>query len=202
MLSARLRMMLEDVQGEDTSGQAVQEVEHVFYGKIADANQLMELAKQPYVEKHLQEQSQCQIVPAGADKPSTLRIRRVNGEKCVLTRKTFIPGQAGMQEETVECGAELFEFLSRSFGEGMAKMRYTIKPEAWPKPIELDCFVDANGHPTGYAKFDFEVTTQEETPPPLPLTLTDLKHVNPYTSTDADRALLREFMKAQTFKTI
>lgn len=201
-LNASLAMILEDLSGEDVSGKAEQEVEHVFYGKIADANQLAELAKQPYVKKVLQEQSQCKILIKGSDNPPTLRVRRLNRENCVLTRKTFVPGQVGMQEESKECGEELYEFLSRAFGEGMAKMRYTIQPEGWPKKLELDCFVDAQGKPTGYAKFDFEVTSQEETPPPLPLTLTDLKHLNPYTATDAERALLGQFMQMQTFKTV
>lgn len=194
------RIVTESLENEDASGKKSQEVEHVFYGKISDPQQLAELAKQPWVTKVLQEQTQCQIQPKGADQPSTLRYRRINRESCVCTRKTFVPGQPGMSEETIECPIEQYEFFGHAFGEGMAKMRYVIKPDGWPKKLELDVFLDGNGNALGYAKFDYEVESAEETPPPLPITLTDLKHVNPFNSTDADRALLREFMQSMTFK--
>lgn len=195
-----VRMVLEDVLGEDVSGKAQKEVEHVFYGKISDPKQLDELSKQPFVTKHLQEQSQCTIPGRGQERGDTLRVRRVNRDKSVLTRKAFVPGQPGMDEKTLEVGEGLFEFLSSAFGECVAKMRYTIKPEGYDHPLELDVFLNAQGLPTGYAKFDYEVTSPEDTPPPLPLNLTDLKHVNPYRSTDEERAHLREFMQSQSYR--
>lgn len=201
-LNARLAMVLESLENEDATGNATQEVEHVFYGKIADANQLAELAKQPYVTKFLQEQSQCKIlIKSAADNPPTLRVRRINGESCVLTRKVFIPGQAGMKEETKECSESLYEFLAQTFGEAMTKMRYVIQPEG-QKKLELDVFLDRHGNATSYAKFDYEVESADEPCPQLPLTLVDLRHVDPYKGSDVDRAALREFMQMQTYKTM
>jgi CYTH domain-containing protein len=192
-------IVLESLENEDMG--AVKEIEHVFYGKISDANQLAELAKQPFVTKVLQEQSQGKVVTGGAGEGTTLRVRRINRESCVMTTKVFVPGKAGMDEETKEINGPLFDFMARVFGQGMAKMRYIIAPEGQPK-LELDVFLDAHGNALGYAKFDFTVTTQEEAPPPLPLTLTDLKHLNPFNCTDVDRAALREFMNQMTFKTV
>lgn len=198
----RLRMVLEDIMGEDTSGKPQQEVEHVFYGRIADPKQLDALSKQPYVTKHLQEQYQM-VLDTNRNNPAvrtTLRVRRVNKEGCVLTRKTRTDQMEGMLETSIEVSGEVFEFLGAAFGTGVAKMRYTIKPESYARPLELDVFLDAHGHPTGYAKFDYEVESQEQTPPPLPITLLDLRHYNPYTGTDAERSQLREFMQMQSFR--
>lgn len=201
-LNVRLAMMLESLDNEDASGKATQEVEHVFYGKIADANQLAELAKQPYVTKFLQEQSQCKIlIKSMADNPPTLRVRRINGESCVITRKVFVPGQAGMMEDTKECGEALYDFLAQTFGEAMTKMRYVIQPEG-QKKLELDVFLDRHGSALGFAKIDFEVESADEACPPLPLTLTELKHVDPYKGSDVDRAALRDFMQMMTYKTV
>lgn len=192
-------IMMESLENEDMG--AVKEIEHVFYGKISDANQLNELAQQPFVTKVLQEQSQGKVVTGGAGEGATLRVRRINRESCVMTKKVFVPGQAGMDEETAEINEGLYDFMARTFGQGLAKMRYIIAPEGQPK-LELDVFLDAHGNALGYAKFDFTVTTQEEAVPPLPLTLTDLKHLNPFNCTDVDRAALRDFMNQMTFKTV
>jgi CYTH domain-containing protein len=194
-------MALEDILGEDTSGKAEQEIEHVFYGRIADPKQLDQLAGQPFVVKLLQEQSQGCLMPSGAgQRGPTIRVRRLNRQGVVMTTKKFVEGQAGMDETNLEATNEIYDMISKAIGTGIAKMRYTIKPDEYPKKLELDVFLDANGHPTGYAKFDYEVTSADETPPPLPLILTDLKHVNPFNASDADLALLREFMQNQSFQ--
>lgn len=196
-----VRMILEDVLGEDVSGKEVEEVEHVFYGKIADANQLVELAKQPYVTKHLQEQAQT-VLDIGSNNDGVrkvLRVRRVNRTECVMTRKIRTANDVGPKEASKEITPEDYEFMAATIGTAMAKMRYTIQPEGWERPLELDVFLDAHGHPlNGYAKFDYEVTSEDQTPPPLPITLVDLVHLNPYKATDADAAQLREFMQMCT----
>ena len=197
-----IRMILEDVLGEDTSGKAQQEVEHVFYGKIADPKQLDALSKQPYVTKHLQEQFQVKLDLGAnnADVRTVLRVRRVNREGCVITRKTRAGNMAGNLEQTKEIDNDLFEFMAAAIGTGMAKMRYTIKPEGWERALELDVFVDAQGHPNGYAKFDYEVGSAEDQVPPLPVTLTSLVHLNPFNATEAEAAQLRQFMQMQSFQ--
>lgn len=193
-------MFLEDVLGESTSGQAEQEVEHVFYGKIADGNQLIELAKQPYVTKILQEQFQVKLdLGKMSDKMGkTVRVRRVNKEKTVLSSKTWVEGQDGVTESPpVEVGDDIYNFFQHLAGEGIYKLRYVIQPQDWPRKLELDVFLDANYQPTGYAKFDFEVGSEQERPPSLPVTLTDLKHFNPFRATDGDRAMMKQFMESQ-----
>jgi len=202
-LNPRLHsIMMESLENEDASGQATQEVEHVFYGKISDANQLAELAKQPFVTKVLQEQSQGKLVTGtDASQAVTLRVRRLNRKDCVMTRKQFVEGQAGMAEVTREINEGLYDFMAECFGQGMAKMRYIIAPEG-QKKLEFDVFLDAHGNTLGYAKFDFEVTSPDDVVPALPITLTELKHLNPYNCTDVDRAALREFMNQMTFKTV
>lgn len=202
MRRLRTIMALESIMGEDTSGKPQKEVEHVFYGRIADPKQLDALSKQPYVTKHLQEQYQM-VLDTDRNNPAvrtTLRVRRVNKEGCVLTRKTRTDQMEGMLETSIEVSNEVFDFMAAAFGTGVAKMRYTIKPESYALPLELDVFVDAHGHPTGYAKYDYETESQEQNPPPLPITLLDLRHYNPYTGTEAERAQLREFMQMQSFR--
>lgn len=197
-----VRMVLEDVMGEDTSGKTTKEVEHVFYGKISDAKQLAELAKQPYVTKALQEQFQTKL-DIDRNNPSvytTLRVRRVNREGCVMTRKTRTDQMEGMLEQTIEISNDVFDFMSHTIGTGIAKMRYTIQPEGWARKLELDVFLDAHGHPNGYAKFDYEVEAEDEQVPPLPVTLTNLIHFNPFKAVDAEAAQLKEFMQMQSFR--
>lgn len=201
-VNRRIRMVLEEINGEDTSGKSQDEIEHVFYGKIADPKQLDELSKQPYVTKILQEQFQCKLEQgdATAGGYTVLRVRRVNREGCVMTRKIFTPGEAGVDENTREINSSLFDFMAETIGVGVAKMRYTIKPDSYPKKLELDVFLDSAGHPTGYAKYDYEVSSQEETPPSLPLTLVNLVHLNPFNCTEQDAAHLKQFMMQQSFR--
>lgn len=196
-------MFLEDVLGESTSGQAEQEVEHVFYGKIADPQQLIDLAKQPFVTKILQEQFQVKLdLGKMSDKMGkTVRVRRVNREKTVLSSKTWIEGKDGVLEsKPVEVGDDIFDFFQHLAGEGLLKLRYVIKPDEWPRKLELDVFLDIKGNPTGYAKFDFEVGSEQDRPPALPITLTELKHFNPFRATDGDRAQMKMFMEAQSVR--
>lgn len=204
MSTRRFRQMfaLEDVLGEVTDGKDIPEVEHVFYGRITDGRALAELAKQPYVTKMLQQQYQFKLDLGGnnADIKTTIRARKVNKDGFVLTRKTFVKGVVGVREKTIEVNEDVFQFIMHAAGEGLIKMRYTIKPDGWERALELDVFLDAQGKPTGYAKYDFEVP--EDQPnfpvPSLPVTLLDLKHLNPFQATDEDAALLKAFMVAQS----
>lgn len=194
-----LFMALEDVMGEDTSGRQEQEVEHVFYGRIADAQALANLAKQPYVEKCLQQQFQARLDLGGNNQEvsTNLRVRKINTDKFVITRKVRTPDQVGNGEVTHEINEQLFNFLRETIGEGIYKMRYTIKPDSFNgKKLELDVFLDAQGHPlNGYAKYDFEVITRQEPLPPLPVPLLDMKHLNPFTCTAEEAAQLKAWMK-------
>lgn len=198
----RFITVLEDILGEDTSGKEMKEVEHVFYGKILDANALAELAKQPYVTKILQEQFQVKL-DLGKNEGllrTIIRARRVNGGEVALTRKTYIKGETGPKESTIEVGAEVFDFLRSAAGEGLYKMRYTIQPEGWDRKLELDVFLDAAYHPTGYAKYDYEVPEDgKDLPlPPLPVALKELRHLNPFTATAEDAEQLRSFMASMS----
>lgn len=194
-----LFMALEDVAGEDTSGQQEQEVEHVFYGRIADPKALAALANQPYVEKCLQQQFQAKLDLGdnNSESSTVLRVRKVNKDKFVITRKVRSPDQKGNAEVTHEINEELFNFLRETIGQGIYKMRYTIAPDSFNgKKLELDVFLDAQGHPlNGYAKYDFEVKSADEPMPPLPVPLLDMKHLNPFTCTDDEAGMLKAWMR-------
>ncbi len=194
-----LFMALEDVAGEDTSGRQEQEVEHVFYGRIADPKALAALANQPYVEKCLQQQFQAKLDLGGNNSESSvvLRVRKVNKDQFVITRKTRTPDQKGNAEVTHEINEGLFNFLRESIGEGIYKMRYTIAPDSFNgKKLELDVFLDAQGAPlNGYAKYDYEVKSEQESLPPLPVPLLDMKHLDPFRCSDADAEQLKAWMK-------
>lgn len=201
-MSRRVIFTLEDVLGEATDGTAAPEVEHVFYGQINEigAKTLAELAKQPFCTRILQEQYQVKLdLGKNNDKIRTsLRVRKVNGDSFVLTRKVYVVGDEGCEETSLEIDENLFNFFRDTAGRGLIKMRYSIKPEGYTQALELDVFLDAQGHPTGYAKYDFEVSSEDTPVPPLPVTLFNLRHLNPYRATADDAQLLRAFMESQS----
>lgn len=198
-----LSMALLDVTGE-VVGSVEEEVEHVWYGMIPQDGQLGELVKQAFVTRHLQEQ--CQGVLAfDRDQPkvrTVLRVRRVNREKSVLTRKTRTDDMPGCLEKSTEILDSEFKFYTEVFGTGIAKMRHTIDVMAFEGKLELDIFLDKHGHPTGAAKYDWEVKKSAKGAPlpPLPITLINQVYFDPFNPTDEGIANLRNFMQAQSFR--
>lgn len=198
-----LSMALLDVTGE-VVGKVEEEVEHVWYGMLPQDGQLGELTKQAFVTHHLQEQCQGVLAyePGQPHNRTVLRARRVNREKAVLTSKVRIDGQPGVQEESTEILDSEFQFYTRVFGSGIAKMRYTIDVMAFPGKLELDVFLDKHGHPTGAAKYDWEVKKSAAGAPlpPLPITLINQTYFDPFNPTDEGIAALRAFMGSQNFR--
>lgn len=202
-VSLGFSMAMLGVEGE-TVGKPEDEIEHVWYGKLPLDGQLGELAKQSFVSHHLQEQCQC-VLAFDRDSPdirTVLRARRVNRVQSVLTRKTRTNGMKGCLEESIEILDPEFAFYQKVIGTGIAKMRYTIKPLGTFGKLELDVFVDKFGHlpDYAYAKYDYEVKTENDPLPPLPITLLEQVHFNPFTATDEEIAALRNFMQKQSFR--
>ena len=202
-VSLAATIALLDVEGE-VVGKTEEEVEHVFYGDLPADGQLGALAQQAFVKHMLQEQAQGTLA-FNRDMPkvnTTLRVRRVNREKSVLTRKTYTDGMVGVLEKSVEISDDAFTFFTEVFGTGIAKMRYEIEVPGFKKPLQLDVFVNKMGHPTLKAKYDYEVpANQPDAPiPPLPITLNNMTHFNPFNHTDEDRMKLRAWMQSQGFR--
>lgn len=193
-------MALLDVQGE-VVGKAEKEIEHVWYGRLPQDSQLADLSKQSFVTRHLQEQASGAMAfnPNTPNISTMIRVRRVDRAKSVITRKTRVNGVAGNVEKSLEINDEQFEFWCEVFGSGINKMRYTISPVGFAGKLELDVFLDKFGHPTGLAKYDYEVKDQSTPLPPIPITLLEQVYFDPFNPTDESVAALRSFMKAQSF---
>ena len=195
-----------DVEGE-VVGKVEKEIEHVFFGMLP-VEHLLDLQKQPFVTKALQEQATMKVA-FDRDRPevvTTLRVRRVNREKAVMTAKQRTDQMEGCFERSIEISDEVFDFFSKICGTMIMKMRFTIKPASYAKKLELDVFLDKSGHlPTSgtvAAKYDYEVLEASEVPPALPIPLLNMVHFNPFKVNENPESVgqLRAFMQQQGFR--
>lgn len=185
-LSAVIRASLES---QPADGQARVERELVFYGKMVDVEQL---GKADSFET--QEQWEMRVEPGSKGRyGGCARVRKINGDKYILTTKTFLHGDDGCQEVEIEVSKDMFEQYKRLATSGMVKTRYFFKIDdqhTW----EVDCYAKDDGTFEPWVKIDLELSGDIEVPN-FPIELTNVVYGQPGKRTPEENKLLDLLMK-------
>lgn len=160
------RLFLQSAIGNEAfvDGQKRRELEYTFYGRLEDFSALDGASK-------VEEQDQFHI-PLDSDHIG-MRIRRINGSKCVLTVKARREGAKGKEEVETEISEDTFLLLKESAASGFKKKRYYFPIEGSDLVWEIDVFEDLSGGRHSWVKLDMEVPEEETQLPPLPFALAE-----------------------------
>lgn len=139
----------ESVSLEALDGNAVQEIEYMFFGKLEDFSQLERADK-------IERQEQWEVrTPLGG-----VRVRRCEAEgevTYILTSKVKREGEKGKEEVETEVTADMFEHFKLHASTGMRKDRHCFNVPDSELVWELDVFYSASGDPVPWVKIDLEV---------------------------------------------
>lgn len=146
------------------------EIEHVFYGKIIDFNEL----KNADQKKHQEQWTIKSESIEGSISSGLIRVRKEVDDSGVkryeITSKVKINEQGDMVEATTEIDHNhfvCFKFLAQS---GMVKDRFIFNTEDGLK-WEVDVFIDPQGNYYPWCKIDIEVKDRSQPMPQLPIRL-------------------------------
>jgi CYTH domain-containing protein len=159
---------------EEANGVPIKEIEHVFYAKIVDLEQLKRAAS-----KERQEQWELRIpkTPKNAGTGS-VRIRKTVKEgaepEFVLTTKVKLGEKDGKLELAIpsnEDNFNQFRFLSEV---GMIKDRFAFPVENSELVWEIDVYLDPEGKYYPWCKIDLEVKDKDNAIPDFPIDLDEV----------------------------
>lgn len=162
-------------------GQERRELEYSFYGKLDNVNLLDTASK-----KEDQEQWN---VPLDVD-GTTMRIRMIDRQKCILTVKTKVDGVKGKNEVELEITSDMYSALQKICRKGYHKTRYFFPVEGTSLIWEVDVFMDAAGQPSEWIKMELEVPAEDTKVPNFPFELNDSILAQGDKKTDAEKALI------------
>ena len=158
-------LALEDESATATDSKTQVELEHVFYVKISDLDQLKNAATS--VD---QEQWSIQVKNSDAHRyGGSIRVRAINGESFAFCIKSFEKGKRGGLENEFQVGKDVFEQFKRLSNSGMVKTRYTFPIEGTEYAWEVDIYKMPDGSPAPWAKIDLEVKDADFQIPELPI---------------------------------
>lgn len=147
---------LENVSLEAVDGNATQEIEYMFFGKLEDFTQLEKA-------DHTEYQEQWEIrTDSGA-----VRVRRTESDdevKYILTSKVKREGELGKEEVEIETSEDMFEHFKLHATSGMRKDRYCFNVPDSELVWELDVFHDSKGEIVPWLKIDLEVPGEIKLP--------------------------------------
>ena len=178
-----LRRALEEI----SNGLANKEVEHVFYGRVTNPEELSKATM-----KENQEQWEIKVPKTDSNGGAgRIRIRKTtdsNGTtEYVMTTK--LANDDGSDTEvpipTTQANFEQFQKIAET---GMIKDRYSFHIEGSALVFEVDMFIKPEGGYHDWCKIDIEVDSLNTPLPPMPITLDNLITSNPNDHTDAERA--------------
>lgn len=169
-----LRLALE----ESSTGVAFREIEHTFYGRLTDFEQLKKAASFEH-----QEQWEVRLpktdLNAGA---GTIRIRKTvkTGEpEYVITTKTAAGNEGDKIEVAVPTTVDNFEQFKLLSEAGLIKDRFHFPVENSELVFEVDVFYRpgaavGSGEYCDWVKIDLECKNRTDAIPPMPIELQDL----------------------------
>lgn len=186
----------------DTSGNAVEELEYVYYGKLTDLAELQRIAA------GREHQKQFSIMKANG----SIRVRAVDDQRFELTSKVWKTGVNGKEEVTNPTSRDQFDHFMIIGDSGMEKTRYDViipgtegtwKPtDKNPTPKyngslfwEFDVFVMADGTTPPWIKVDLEVPEFTRTEFPLPPLLTDVLDAQFGNRTEEQEAFIKSLYR-------
>ena len=145
-------------------GQKRQELEYTLYGKLEDFSVLDLAAKK-------EDQEQWHI-PIESDSVG-MRLRKINGSKCIQTVKVRRDGVKGKEEVESEITEDMYSVLKEAATSGFKKQRYFFPVPNSDLTWEVDVFEDLSGAKHSWVKLDMEVTSEETPLPPLPFEMNE-----------------------------
>ena len=172
----------------EDSGEAVEEIEYIFFLKLDDFEQLERLAK--YSER----QEQWSLLFRKQAVETVVRVRRINAEgseRFVLTSKINFPELDGKWELEQDAERIHFDIVKENADSGMIKRRYFFPIDGTDMIWEVDVFYDENGEPVEWVKVDLEVQQRLGTIPTFPIEYVDSVEEQPEVHTDAQKRLVR-----------
>lgn len=169
----QLKAALQNLAMEELDdGQVRVEREHVFYGRIADFEQLKSAS-----ECIKQEQWQVRVNKTDANLARGMIRSRKNlvdqDVEYVLTFKTFTDSEDRL-EVTVEGSAGTHEIFKRLSDCGMIKHRYIFPVADSDVKFEVDVFMKPDGTYHHWCKIDLEVKDLSVPLPAFPITVVDV----------------------------
>jgi CYTH domain-containing protein len=180
-------------QEANADGQTRVEKEIVTYGKLVDFDELKKADR-----KEDQEQWEIRTRDEKNQYSGCIRIRCTDGNKYVLTIKTFKPEKGDLMETEVEIPTEvganvLEEFKKLSTG-GMIKTRYFFNVPDSELVWEVDVYYDEKKEPRSWCKIDLEVPDLRLKRPELPIQLKDAREIPAKGRTEDDQCFVERLM--------
>lgn len=180
-------------QEANADGQTRAEKEIVTYGKIVDFDELKKADR-----KEDQEQWEIRTRDEKNQYSGCIRIRCTDGNKYVLTIKTFKPEKGDLMETEVEIPAEvganvMEEFKKLSTG-GMIKTRYFFNIPDTELVYEVDVYYNEKKEPRAWCKIDLEVTDLRLKRPELPIQLKDAREIPAKGRSEDDQRFVERLM--------
>ena len=183
-----MRLLRRALALEETSdGKANKEIEHVFYGRVTNLEELKNATA-----KENQEQWEIKIPKSdGNGGTGRVRIRKTTASdgniEYVMTTKTA-EDDGSDTEVPIPTTQANFEQFQRIAEAGMIKDRYSFHIEGSSLVFEVDMFIKPEGGYHDWCKVDIEVSDLNAPIPPMPITLDNLIDSNPNNQSDSDRA--------------
>ena len=180
------------LEEDNADGQFHTEIEHVFYGRLTDFNQLNQASKKIYQE---QWEIKLPYLPGKNAASGRVRVRKVieatEAAKYYLTTKIDLNATGDKSEVTTDATMDQFvqfKFLSPG---GMIKDRYEFTTDSglvW----EVDCFINPAGGYYEWCKIDLEVPNRETPIPDFPIDFAEIISGTHGERSDSDNARIRE----------
>lgn len=190
LLAHALRVSLEAVQAQAEEAKTEVELEHTWYAKIVDVEELK-------LASASEQQEQWQVKAKKNDDMrygGCVRVRSINGERYVMTIKNFEDGKRGVLENEFDISQDGFEAVKRISESGMIKTRYTFPIEGTEYHWEIDVFSgsESNG---SWIKIDLEVDDPNFQIPAFPIQLTGVIADRPGQRSEEEEQLIEDLMK-------
>jgi hypothetical protein len=174
------RLLLGAIHGsfaleEVADGKAFKEVEHTFYARLADMDELLKASHKEY-----QEQWEIKVGKTAENAAKgSIRIRKTvkdgaSEAEYVLTSKVQLNGAGDKIEVPVPTTVAMFESFKYLSDKGMIKDRYFFPVDGSDLVWEVDMFHKPEGGYYDWCKIDLEVKNRQDAVPPLPIEFRDI----------------------------
>lgn len=195
-IQAQLRACSDIGLEAEADGQTRVEKEIVVFGKIVDFDQLKKADR-----KEEQEQWEIRSRCDTNTYSGCIRIRCLNGEKYILTTKTFKPDKGDLMETEIELdkdvGANMLEEFKKLSTGGMIKTRYFFKVPDSDLTWEVDVYYDEKKNPRVWCKLDLEVSDMRIKRPDFPIDLKDAREIPPKNRNEDDQRFVERLMNKE-----
>lgn len=180
------------LEAEVATGKSQDEIEHVFYARVADFKQFEGMAKER------QEQWEIKIPKTDYNTAAgSIRVRKTvedgQAPQYVMTSKVIVDGNGKRDEVPIESTAGQFIHFAVLSDGGMIKDRFTFPIKGTDMKWEVDLFLKPDGSYHDWCKIDLEVKDLSvPIPNEFPISFTALIPGDKKKQSDTDAQLVRQ----------